>query len=340
MTAAGSHPSVATGRIGSLDDPRREAAAGVPMAATAQALGEPAGAIQSDAASATMPPKPLADLWRDFRRNRGALVGLVVIVLLLLCAAFADVIAPYSPREQFTDAVLKPPSLRPVGGHVFLLGTDPVGRDLLSRLIHGTRLSLAIGFVSIALSLTGGVLLGLVAGFFRGTVDYAVMRLMDVMLALPSLLLAVAVVAILGPGLVNAMYAIAVLMLPHFTRLTRAAVLGEIGKDYVQAARIAGAGRLRLMFDTVLPNCAAPLIVQATLGFSNAILDAAALGFLGLGAQPPTPEWGSMLASALEFIQSAWWVVTLPGLAILIAVLAFNLMGDGLRDALDPRLKR
>jgi dipeptide transport system permease protein len=286
------------------------------------------------------PPGPLAELWRDFRRNRGAIVGLVVVALLVLAALFADVIAPHPPNEQYRDATLKAPSLQPIGGHVFLLGTDPVGRDVLSRLIHGTRLSLAIGLVSVGLSLTGGVLLGLVAGFFRGGVEFTVMRLMDIMLALPSLLLAVAVVAILGPGLANAMYAIAIVMLPHFVRLTRAAVIGELAKDYVNASRIAGAGTARLMFDTVLPNCAAPLIVQGTLGFSTAILDAAALGFLGLGAQPPTPEWGSMLASALEFIQSAWWVVTLPGLAILISVLAFNLMGDGLRDALDPRLKR
>ncbi len=285
-------------------------------------------------------PSPLAELWRDFRRNRGAIIGLAVIVMLVLAALLADVIAPYSPKEQFTDAVLKAPSLQPIGGHVFLLGTDPVGRDLLSRLIHGTRLSLLIGLVSVALSLGGGVLLGLVAGFFRGAGEFTIMRLTDIMLALPSLLLAVAVVAILGPGLNNAMVAIAIVMLPHFVRLTRAAVIGEMGKDYVAASRIAGAGTLRLMFDTVLPNCAAPLIVQATLGCSTAILDAAALGFLGLGAQPPTPEWGSMLASALEFIQSAWWVVTLPGLAILVSVLAFNLMGDGLRDALDPRLKR
>ncbi len=286
------------------------------------------------------PPSPFAELWRDFRRNRGAMVGLVVIVALLLCALLADVIAPYSPKEQFTDAVLKPPSTQPIGGRVFLLGTDPVGRDLLSRLIHGTRLSLLIGLVSVSLSLSIGALLGLLAGFFRGGVEFTIMRLMDIMLALPSLLLAVAVVAILGPGLMNAMYAIAIVMLPHFVRLTRAAVIGELAKDYVNASRIAGASKARLMFDTVLPNCAAPLIVQATLGFSTAILDAAALGFLGLGAQPPTPEWGSMLASALEFIQSAWWVVTLPGLAILVSVLAFNLMGDGLRDALDPRLKR
>jgi dipeptide transport system permease protein len=287
-----------------------------------------------------LPPSPAVELWRDFRRNRGAVIGLAVIVALVLCALLADVIAPYSPTEQYRDATLRPPSLSPVGGHVFLLGTDPVGRDILSRLIHGTRLSLVIGLVSVGLSLAGGVLLGLVAGFYRGRfAEYAVMRLMDVMLALPSLLLAIAVVAILGPGLANAMYAIAIVMLPHFVRLTRGAVLAELAKDYVQASRLAGAGTGRLMFDTVLPNCAAPLIVQATLGFSSAILDAAALGFLGLGAQPPTPEWGSMLASALEFIQSAWWVVTLPGLAILITVLAFNLTGDGLRDALDPRLK-
>ena len=287
-----------------------------------------------------MPPRPVLGLWHDFRRNRGALVGLGVVVLLVLMALLADFAAPYAPAEQYRDATLRPPSLAPVGGHVFLLGTDPVGRDILSRLIHGTRLSLVIGLVSVGLSLAGGVLLGLVAGFYRGRfAEYAVMRLMDVMLALPSLLLAVAVVAVLGPGLANAMYAIAIVMLPHFVRLTRGAVLGELAKDYVAASRLAGAGTLRLMFDTVLPNCAAPLIVQATLGFSSAILDAAALGFLGLGAQPPTPEWGSMLASALEFIQSAWWVVTLPGLAILVTVLAFNLTGDGLRDALDPKLK-
>ena len=298
--------------------------------------------------SATLDPElappqalpPLAALWRDFRRNRGATVGLIVIVLLVACAILADLIAPYSPKEQFTDAVLKPPSLTPVGGHVFLLGTDPVGRDVLSRLIHGTRLSLMIGLVSVGLSLAGGVLLGLLAGFYRGAVEFTIMRWMDIMLALPSLLLAVAVVAILGPGLMNAMDAIAIVMLPHFVRLTRADVIGELAKDYVAASRLAGAGTARLMFDTVLPNCMAPVIVTATLGFSDAILTAAALGFLGLGAQPPMPEWGTMLASARDYIERANWVVTLPGLAILCTVLSINLMGDGLRDALDPRLKR
>lgn len=286
------------------------------------------------------PPRPAVELWRHFRQNRGAVIGLAVVVLMILSALFADLIAPHSPILQYRDAVLTPPAWQTGGSLKFLLGTDPVGRDILSRLIHGTRLSLTIGLVSVTLSLGAGVVLGLIAGFFRGIAEIVIMRLMDIMLALPSLLLAVAVVAVLGAGLMNAMYAIAIVLLPHYTRQTRAAVIGELSRDYVSASRIAGAGKLRLMFNCVLPNCAAPLIVQATLGFSTAILDAAALGFLGLGAQPPTPEWGSMLASALEFIQSAWWVVTFPGLAILLSVLAFNLMGDGLRDALDPKLKR
>ena len=286
------------------------------------------------------PPHPLRELWNYFRQNRGAVIGLATVVAIVLAALCADVIAPHSPIEQFRGSTLVPPAWQAGGSSKFILGTDPVGRDVLSRLIHGTRLSLVIGLVSVSLSLAIGVTLGLMAGYFRGVTEVAIMRLMDVMLALPSLLLVVAIVAVLGPGLINAMYAIAVVMLPHFARQTRAAVIGEMAKDYVNASRIAGAGTLRIMFDCVLPNCAAPLIVQATLGFSSAILDAAALGFLGLGAQPPTPEWGSMLASALEFIQSAWWVVTFPGLAILISVLAFNLTGDGLRDALDPKLKR
>ncbi|MFT5532335.1 MAG: dipeptide transport system permease protein [Burkholderiaceae bacterium] len=293
-----------------------------------------------DQVQSPVPPHPLRELWNYFSQNRGAVIGLGIVILLVLIALSANLIAPHSPIEQFRDATLAPPMWQAGGSSKFILGTDPVGRDMLSRLIHGTRLSLVIGLVSVSLSLTIGVIIGLVAGFFRGVVEVALMRLMDIMLALPSLLLAVAVVAILGPGLMNAMYAIAIVMLPHYARQTRAAVIGEMQKDYVNASRIAGAGTVRLMFNCVLPNCAAPLIVQATLGFSSAILDAAALGFLGLGAQPPTPEWGTMLASALEFIQSAWWVVTFPGLAILISVLAFNLMGDGLRDALDPKLKR
>jgi dipeptide transport system permease protein len=280
------------------------------------------------------------EFWQAYTQSRGAMIGLALVIALILLAVFADVVSPHPPNEQYRDFTLAPPAWRVGGSANFLLGTDPVGRDILSRLIHGTRLSLLIGFVSVAISLSLGVVLGLLAGYFRGLVETTIMRLMDVMLALPSLLLAIAVVAILGPGLINAMYAIAIVLLPHYVRLTRAAVLAEAGKEYVASSRIAGAGAIRLMFSTILPNCVAPLIVQATLGFSNAILDAAALGFLGLGAQPPTPEWGSMLAGALEFIQRASWVVTFPGLAILITVLAFNLMGDGLRDALDPKLKR
>ena len=290
------------------------------------------------------PPAREASAWREFwqaySQSRGALIGLSLVLALILLAIFADVVSPHPPNEQYRDFTLAPPAWHEGGSSAFILGTDPVGRDMLSRLIHGTRLSLLIGLISVTISLSLGVVLGLLAGYFRGLIETAIMRLMDVMLALPSLLLAIAVVAILGPGLINAMYAIAIVLLPHYVRLTRAAVLAEAGKEYVASSRIAGAGPVRLMFSTILPNCLAPLIVQATLGFSSAILDAAALGFLGLGAQPPTPEWGSMLAGALEFIQRASWVVTFPGLAILITVLAFNLMGDGLRDALDPKLKR
>ena len=211
---------------------------------------------------------------------------------------------------------------------------------MLSRLLYGARFSLLIGAVVVTLALLGGVTLGLLAGYFRGWVDAMIMRVMDLILAFPSLLLALVLVTILGPGLFNAMLAIALVLQPHFARLVRAAVMAEKTKEYVVAAKVAGAGHLRLMLVTILPNCLAPLIVQATLSFSNAILEAAALGFLGLGAQPPTPEWGTMLATAREFILRAWWVVTFPGLAILITVLAINLIGDGLRDALDPKLRR
>ena len=288
----------------------------------------------------SLPPSPLAEFWHYFSENKGAVAGLVVIALVVLAALLANVIAPHDPTLQNREAFLLPPAWQAGGSWSFPLGTDAVGRDILSRLIYGARFSLLIGVIVITLSLSIGVVLGLIAGFARGWVETMIMRLMDIILALPSLLLAIVIVAILGPGLVNAMISVAITYLPQFTRLTRASVITELSKDYVIASRVAGAGTLRLMFKTVLPNCWAPLIVQATLGFSNAILDAAALGFLGLGAQPPTPEWGSMLADSREFVLRAWWVVTFPGLAILITVLAFNLAGDGLRDALDPKLKR
>ncbi len=204
----------------------------------------------------------------------------------------------------------------------------------------GSRYSFFVGIVVVCVAVSGGVMIGLLSGFAPKWVDTLIMRVMDIILAFPSLLLALVLVAILGPSLTNAMIAIAIVFQPHYVRLTRASVLAERQKDYVTSARVAGAGKARLMFITVLPNCLAPIIVQAALSFSTAILDAAALGFLGMGAQPPTPEWGTMLAEAREFILRAWWVVTFPGLAILITVLAINLMGDGLRDALDPKLKR
>lgn len=282
----------------------------------------------------------LKEFWFYFSRNKGAVIGLFVFVLLVLTAVFAPVLAPYNPATQFRDALLVPPVWQEGGSSSYLLGTDAVGRDLLSRLIYGAQYSLFIGIVVVGVALVGGIVIGLVAGFYGGWVDTVIMRVMDVILAFPSLLLALVLVAVLGPGLTNAMIAIAIVYQPHFARLTRAAVMAEKRREYVTAARVAGAGNLRLMFKTILPNCLAPLIVQATLSFSSAILDAAALGFLGMGAQPPAPEWGTMLAEAREFITRAPWVVTFPGLAILISVLAINLMGDGLRDAFDPKLKR
>ncbi|AOO79143.1 ABC transporter permease subunit [Bosea vaviloviae] len=302
---------------------------------TAETLEAPSATVPAGA-----PPHPLREFWSYFSANRGAVAGLIVIVIVLLAAVFAEVLAPHSPYLTNNAVFLKPPAWQEGGSWSYPLGTDAIGRDILSRLLYGARLSLVIGIAVVALAMALGIVLGLVAGFFKGITEIVIMRLMDIVLTMPSLLLAIVIVAILGPGLMNAMLAVAIVVLPHYVRITRAAVIAETSKDYVVAAKVSGAGTLRLMFSEVLPNCTAPLIVQATLGVSTAILDAAALGFLGLGAQPPTPEWGTMLADAREFVLRAWWVVTLPGLAILITVLAFNLLGDGLRDALDPKLKR
>ncbi|MCZ4059664.1 dipeptide ABC transporter permease DppC [Pantoea sp. LMR881] len=296
-----------------------------------------------DPASVPAAPKPMTpvqEFWHYFKRNKGAVIGLVYIVIMLLVAIFADVLAPHAPAEQFRDALLHPPVWQEGGSWRFILGTDDVGRDVLSRLMYGARLSLLVGCLVVVLSLIFGVIFGLLAGYLGGVVDATIMRLVDIMLALPSLLLALVLVAIFGPSIVNASIALTFVALPHYIRLTRAAVLVEVNRDYVTASNVAGAGMLRQMFINILPNCLAPLIVQASLGFSNAILDMAALGFLGMGAQPPTPEWGTMLSDVLQYAQSAWWVVTFPGLVILLTVLAFNLMGDGLRDALDPKLKQ
>ncbi len=285
-------------------------------------------------------PGRLREFWYYFRENRGAVFGLWVFVIFLVCAVFGPILAPYDPTEQFREHILQPPAWQAGGSWAFPLGTDPLGRDMLSRLIEGARFSFYVGIIVVTFAASGGILVGLISGFAPKWLDSLIMRIMDIILAFPSLLLALVLVAILGPSLTNAMIAIAIVLQPHYVRLTRASVLSERQKDYVTSARVAGSGQMRMMFVTVLPNCLAPIIVQAALSFSTAILDAAALGFLGMGAQPPTPEWGTMLAEAREFILRAWWVVTFPGLAILVTVLAINLMGDGLRDALDPKLKR
>ncbi|TKB98315.1 MAG: ABC transporter permease [Mesorhizobium sp.] len=286
-----------------------------------------------------MPAKPRAGVWRRLLKRPLALLGLGIIALVLAGAILAPWLTGYDPNEQMFDGLTLEGAPLPPGAQ-FWLGTDLLGRDLLTRLLFGARTSLIIGIVANGVALLIGTLVGITAGYFRGWVDTLIMRIMDIILAFPSLLLALVLVAILGPGLFNAMLAIALVLQPHFARLTRAAVMAEKNREYVISAKVAGAGHLRLMVRTILPNCLAPLIVQATLSFSNAILEAAALGFLGVGAQPPTPEWGTMLASAREFILRAPWVVTFPGLAILITVLAINLIGDGLRDAFDPKLKR
>jgi dipeptide transport system permease protein len=284
---------------------------------------------------------PRREIWLSLRANRGAMAALIVILFLVACAILAPLIAPNDPSAQDPmNSSLLPPVWNDGGFWKYPLGTDSLGRCMLSRIIYGSQYSLLIGCIVVTLSLSIGLILGLISGFYRGTVDSLIMRAMDIVLALPSLLLAIVIVVLLGAGLRNALIAVAITNIPHYARLTRAAVMHELTKDYVVASRVSGAGTFRLMFKTVLPNCLAPLIVQSTLGISSAVLDAAALGFLGLGAQPPTPEWGTMLADSRQYIESAYWAVTFPGVAILVTVLAFNLLGDGLRDALDPKLKR
>jgi len=289
---------------------------------------------------APAPQGPLGAFWSSFIQNRGAVTGLVILGVIIVLAIFAEVIAPHSAIEQFRAFSKLPPAWVEGGNKDFILGTDALGRDMLSRLIFGARISLFIGLSVMIVSVIVGIVLGLIAAYLGGAVDAILMRLMDLILSIPSLVLAILVVSILGPSLLNTIVAVSVVYLPNYVRLVRASALSEFGKDYVIAAKVAGVGPLRLMFMTVLPNCLAPLIVQAALGVSNAILEAAALGFLGLGAQPPVPEWGAMLADSREFIRSNPWIVTLPGLAILVSVVAINLFGDGLRDALDPKLRR
>ncbi len=275
----------------------------------------------------------LSQLWR----NKTAVAGL--IVLFIAAAVFAPHISPHDPLETNLYDQLKPPFWHEGGTSKHLLGTDDLGRDILSRLIYGARISLMVSVVSVGLAFVFGTLIGAVSGYKKGKLDNAIMRLMDIILSFPYILLAIVIVAYLGPSLRNAMVAIGITYVPRFARIVRGSVIEESEKDYVMAAKAVGAREWRIIFLAILPNCLGPLIVQTTLSFASAILDAAALSFLGLGAQPPTPEWGAMIAQSRALILRASWVMTLPGITILLAVLGFNLLGDGLRDALDPRLR-
>jgi len=282
----------------------------------------------------------IQEIWHLLKENRGAKIGLFIILISLFVALFASFLAPYSPTEAFSDSLRTPPFWAEGGSARFLFGTDDLGRDLFSRLVWGSRVSLSIGFFVVIFTSFFGALLGLVSGSFGGRVDAIMMRMMDILLTLPTILLAIVVVSILGPGLMNTVLAVGIVGLPSVVRVVRASVLVEKNKNYVMASKSFGASWFRTYVIGVLPNCLAPLLVQATFGFSDGILSAAALGFLGLGAQPPTPEWGTMLSDARSYIESAPWLVTLPGVCILIVVIAFNILGDGLRDSLDPKSRK
>lgn len=277
---------------------------------------------------------PFKDHWHQLKRNKTAMAGLIIIILFVLVGIFAPLLAPMDPLEQ-NIAMRKTAPFQ----SAYILGTDDLGRDMLSRLIYGARISMIIGVISVGISLVFGVAIGLISAYFGGLVDGIIMRLVDVMLAFPYILLTIVIVAVLGPSLSNAMVAIGIAQIPRYIRVVRASVLAEKENDYVLAERSLGASDWELMFCSILPNCLAPISVQATLGIGTAILESAGLSFLGLGAQPPAPEWGLMIASSKEFVTSAWWIVTFPGIATLLAVLGFNLLGDGLRDILDPRLR-
>jgi peptide/nickel transport system permease protein/dipeptide transport system permease protein len=282
---------------------------------------------------------PFFDQMEKLFKNKTGVAGLIIITIFFLTAILAPWISPHDPVENSLYDQLKPPVWDSGGSLKNILGTDDLGRDILSRIIWGARVSLTVGVVSVGIALIIGSLLGALAGYYKGWLDNLIMRFMDIVLAFPHILLAIVIVAYLGPGLRNAMIAIGIITIPRFARIVRASVLEEKEKDYVTAARAVGAWDSRIIFNAIFPNCLAPIIVQASLGFGSAILDAAGLSFLGLGAQPPIPEWGAMIAMGRSLILRAWWVMTIPGIAILLGVLGFNLLGDGLRDALDPRLR-
>jgi peptide/nickel transport system permease protein len=275
----------------------------------------------------------VVNFWRRYARNRAALFGLILVVGLIGAALLADVISPYPPDAQYAERALQPPSA------THLLGTDQIGRDQLARIIFGARASITVGILSMVFAAAVGTTLGLAAGFYGRQLDSVVMRFMDGLLAFPALLLAIFIVAVLGPSILNAILAVAIVNTPSFARLTRAQVLSIREKEFVESSRALGASDGRIMLSAILPNCLSPLIVQFTLGIGLGILVEAGLSFLGLGVRPPTPAWGSMLSTGRQIINLAPWLTTFPGLAIFLAVLGFNLMGDGLREALDPRLR-
>lgn len=276
--------------------------------------------------------------WKEallaFNKNRLALAGLGIVVLFIIIAIIAPWLAPYSYKEQLLTERMQPPSSK----HWF--GTDDFGRDIFSRILYGARISLWVGFFSVLGSVVIGTLLGIIAGYYGRWVDGIISRIFDIMLAFPSILLAIAVVSILGPSLQNALIAIAVINIPNFGRLVRSRVLSVKQEEYIMAARAVGMKDTRILFHHILPNSISPVIVQATLAIATAIIEAAALGFLGLGAQPPAPEWGKMLSDSKQYLVQAPWTLFFPGIAIMLTVLGFNLMGDGLRDALDPKMKQ
>ncbi len=276
---------------------------------------------------------PWQEAWKRLKKQKIAVLGGAIIIVFILLGVFAPLLAPYDPTIQHLQQHLQPPSAN------HLLGTDDSGRDELSRILFGARVSITIGFSSVIGSLIVGAFFGLLAGYYGKWIDTIISRIFDIMLAFPSILLAIAIVAMLGPGLFNALLAIAIINVPTYGRLIRSKVLSVKEEEYVMAAVSQGMSPARVIFRHILPNSWTPLIVQGTLGIATAILDAAALGFLGLGAQPPTAEWGKMLSDAREYITSAPWTVMFPGLAIMLSVLGFNLFGDGLRDALDPRMR-
>lgn len=269
---------------------------------------------------------------RRMLRNKSFMLGGLIVCLFLLLAFFPQLFSQYNPIQgDLVNSRLLPPSAT----HWF--GTDDLGRDVFSRVVYGARVSLQVGLISVGIALVIGSLIGVIAGYFGGILGEVLMRVIDILLAFPSILLAILIVAILGPGLTNAMIAIGVVNVPLYARLLRSTTLQVRNQEYIEASQALGSGHTRIIATHILPNCLSPLIVQATLGIGAAILETAGLSFLGLGAQPPTPEWGTMLSNAKDFIRTAPWTLTFPGIAITMVVIAFNLMGDGLRDLLDPR---